>query len=401
MSVRTLRLSANAIAHFFVDAVCASLVFGPAKETLSAESFALAILVYNTIAFSTQCVVGHFLDRIGRTRGRKTPNGHTRPDVPYAGAVSCVSIGFAALLPLPAFLRVVLASFGNSVFHVAGGSETLAESDGKAGPLGVFVAPGAMGLTLGTLFPRFRAVFAAGILFIAVWLAVITRFAETNGELLSQTDRNLSGGMLPVTERSLSGAAPETVKGENAHRLVEPKDSPYAGRIALLLLLAVAVRAIGGSAVSFPWKTGAGLSILLTASVVLGKALGGVLADRIELKRLSVVTVTVAAVALAFGSGSAALSPIGQFALNVTMPVTLWLLYRAMPGSPGFAFGLAASALWPGTIAGMLITLTGPWKTVLIVASFLFGIAAILISLHLLETGRKTRKPLSDGSILR
>ena len=39
----------------------------------------------------------------------------------------------------------------------------------------------------------------------------------------------------------------------------------------------------------------------------------------------------------------------GQFLLNLTMPVTLWLLYLAMPDSPGFAFGLAASALWPGT----------------------------------------------------
>ena len=55
------------------------------------------------------------------------------------------------------------------------------------------------------------------------------------------------------------------------------------------------------------------------------------------------------------------------------MPVTLWLLYRRMPDSPGFAFGLAASALWLGTIAGTLLQqATIPvWPFVL--GSFAFG----------------------------
>lgn len=58
------------------------------------------------------------------------------------------------------------------------------------------------------------------------------------------------------------------------------------------------------------------------------------------------------------------------------MPVTLWLIYRAMPESPGFAFGLAASALWPGTLAGQLISLTGAWNSALILVSFAAGLAA-------------------------
>ena len=60
------------------------------------------------------------------------------------------------------------------------------------------------------------------------------------------------------------------------------------------------------------------------------------------------------------------------------MPVTLWLIYRAMPDSPGFAFGLAASALWPGTVAGMLINLSGAWNRALILVSFAAGLAAII-----------------------
>jgi len=33
-------------------------------------------------------------------------------------------------------------------------------------------------------------------------------------------------------------------------------------------------------------------------------------------------------------SDEAAPSLAGQFALNLTMPITLWLLYRAMPDAP-------------------------------------------------------------------
>ena len=68
----------------------------------------------------------------------------------------------------------------------------------------------------------------------------------------------------------------------------------------------------------------------------------------------------------------------GQLLVNLTMPVTLYLMYRAVPDSPGFAFGLAASALWPGTIAGGLIQLTGLWQAVLIIACFAFGLISIL-----------------------
>lgn len=71
--------------------------------------------------------------------------------------------------------------------------------------------------------------------------------------------------------------------------------------------------------------------------------------------------------------------------MNLTMPVTLWLIYLALPDSPGFAFGLAASALWPGTLAGGMIKLSGAWQSALILVSFSFGLAAIFIAAKKLE----------------
>ena len=54
------------------------------------------------------------------------------------------------------------------------------------------------------------------------------------------------------------------------------------------------------------------------------------------------------------------------------------LQYRAGEKGVLLAFGLAAAALWPGTLAGQLISLTGAWNSALILVSFAAGLAAII-----------------------
>ena len=138
------RLGLNAAAHLLVDGLCAATVFG---ALAAGENLPLMILVYNTLAFSTQCLVGLAADRLRQDR------------MAAAAGMICIVLGFA--LPVPGWARVGLIGLGNSVFHVAGGRMTLLQSRGRAWPLGVFVAPGAVGLTLGTLWPRLGTVFAA------------------------------------------------------------------------------------------------------------------------------------------------------------------------------------------------------------------------------------------------
>ncbi len=315
----------NALAHLLVDGLCAATVFGPVG---GAARFTELVLLYNTLAFSTQCLVGLAADRIRR-------HG-------WASSASAAAVVLGFVLPIPAWLRICLIGAGNSLFHVAGGAMTLERSGGKAGPLGVFVAPGAVGLTLGTLWPRLGSLFA--ILLAAFAVAVIP---------LEKA--------VPVKE------LPER-RGE----------SPIGLAIPLLLTMAVAVRAVGGSAVAFPWKTGAAMALLMTAFVFAGKTAGGFLCDRLGAGKTALVSIVPAAALIAFCSAWAAPALAGQLLLNLTMPVTLWLLYRAMPDSPAFAFGLAASALWPGAIAGGLMHLTGPLLWLCVIVSFVFGLGAIL-----------------------
>lgn len=313
----------NSLSHLLVDGLCAAAVFG---RLGAAERLTELILLYNTLAFSTQCLAGLAADRIGRH------------GVCASASMLLVALGY--LLPLPALGRIVCIGLGNSVFHVAGGSMTLERSMGRAGRLGVFVAPGAVGLALGTMRPRLGVLFA--LLALPCALAI------------------------PAAEA-------RTVKAPGP-----PASHTRSLLIPLLLAAAVAIRAVGGAAVSFPWQSGTALTLLTVLCVAAGKALGGFVCDRLGPRRTALLSVIPAALAIAFCSGRMLPSLAGQLALNLSMPVTLWLMYRAMPEAPGFAFGLAASALWPGTIAGRLMILTGPALRASVLLSFLFGLWAIL-----------------------
>ncbi len=320
----------SSLAHFLVDGLCISVLFG---QIAGSGDIALAVLIYNTLAFSTQCIVGLVTDSTGRW-----------------GRLCCVSmlavvLGF--ILPVHWGIKLALISLGNSLFHVTGGSMVLCESGGKAAKLGVFVAPGAIGVTLGTLWPQLRIIFALALLVCAVEMGIIA---------------------LHRKDRKLQKLRSQTVPGKLPIFAV------------VLLTLAVAVRAVGGSAVSFPWKDGAVLSILMTLFVFAGKMAGGFVCDRLGAAKTACISIPLSALLIAFCSAWMLPSLAEQFLLNLSMPVTLWLLYRAMPDSPGFAFGLAASALWPGTIAGQLFTLTGPALWMCVIVSFLFGLIAIIYS---------------------
>ena len=328
-------LAVRSFAHFLVDAVCASALYGRGCGTAE-------ILVYDTIAFSTQCMTGMIADRF-------------RSRLNAISACSCLLLAMAFVTPAGNMTRAAVLGIGNSFFHTSAGATVLAESRKKAYPEGVFVAPGCIGLALGTLFPGIGRIWAAGAVLIAAALSAL-------------------GGEEP--------AAPD-VTAPNA----APAGRRAGHAVPLSLFTAVAVRAFGGSVVSFSWKNGAVGALLVTVAVFAGKAAGGFAADRLDVRKLSLFSVTAAAFLIAFGNSDPALSLAGQFLINLTMPVTLWLMYLALPDEPGFAFGLSAAALWPGSLAGYLVSLTGAWRWICVLISFLSGAAAILYSIRIVEKG--------------
>jgi len=100
----------------------------------------------------------------------------------------------------------------------------------------------------------------------------------------------------------------------------------------------------------FPWKTNFDLLIILTSAVVLGKGLGGILADKFGWIQVAVGALVLSIPFLVFGTNIPYLAIVGMFLFNITMPITLVAISNIFPGRPGFAFGLTCLALILGAL---------------------------------------------------
>lgn len=289
-----MRLCVCSAGHFWVDFSCALLMFSRISGT---GEWALCALLYNFCAFALQMPIGLLADRLGRS-----------------GSIAALGCALAAagwgLAPLP-IAAAVTAGLGNACFHVGGGVQILRDGGDRAAPLGIFVSPGAFGIYFGTLlgrrdgFPGWAA--AVGLVLFALALL--------------------------LTERR-GGEAPEAA----------PAPDGDAALVLVCCFLVVALRSYLGMVLSFPWKTG-GWALALTCALVLGKAAGGFLGDRLGMIRAAVFSLGLAAVLFCL-SGSPWAGTAAVFLFNMTMPITLWAAARLLP--PGFAFGTLTFALFLG-----------------------------------------------------
>lgn len=87
----------------------------------------------------------------------------------------------------------------------------------------------------------------------------------------------------------------------------------YFEFILLLVFLSIAIRSLVGMVLVFPWKTNVDLLIILTAAVVLGKGLGGILADKFGWIRVAVGALILSIPFLVFGA-------------NIPYLAIIWLL---------------------------------------------------------------------------
>lgn len=294
------------IAHFLVDGICAWAMFGRLSGDYG------GILVYNFCAFALQFPLGAVLDRLS---GRKAPL--------LFAAAGC------ALTLAGAFTGPAVLGLGNALFHVGGGVDVIWEDQRKrlrGQALGVFVAPGAMGLYLGTLMAKGGQL--SPLLLVPAALVMIVL-------------------LLPVRKRSGDIEIP-TPTGKHPLWLT------------LCCFAVVVLRSHVGMAVGFPWKSGF-LAFAAVAAVVLGKMAGGVLAARFGARRVTVVSLTIAAVGYALGD-SPAFGLMALLCFNMTMPLTLYALWRRFPEYPGACFGALTLALFLGflpTYYGLEIPIGG------------------------------------------
>lgn len=322
------RLTAYSVCHFLVDFSCALVLLGRAVP--GGDPFVL-LLLYNFLAFAVQMPLGLLADRAGRPH--------------LFAAAGCLLAALAWVLP--GMAAALAAGMGNALFHVGGGVDTLHREGGKYGALGVFVSPGAFGITLGALWAAQAGAWALPVgLALVLFAAAILFFC-------------------PVSP-------PRTVD-------LSPLRVPKTAAALACLFLVVVLRSYAGCVLAFPWK--GEYVLLFTACVAGGKALGGLLADKFGLRRAAVGS-------LLLGAGLFLLSDLPAAGLaavllfNMTMPLTLGLAAKALPGGRGFAFGLCTFALFLGFLPpflGWTLPLSGPWA----------GCLCSLLSLPLLLLGER------------
>lgn len=300
-----LNLSIYGVMHFLVDLICAGIIFSIFKnQIVSTSQFAALLILYCVLAFGLQPIFGFVSDQFTISRG--------------ATLVGCIFVVVSAFIfmyyPLTS---IILAGLGNAMFHIGGGVVSLNLIPNKAFAPGVFVAPGAMGLLIGTILGN-KGSFVSWPFAIILALLCLSIFF--------------------------------IVKVNIDYKIRNKKinfDKYFVIALALIFF-SIIIRSFIGGTMSFSWKSNVVLLVILTTAVVIGKGVGGFMADKIGWIRVGVGSLILSIPFLVLGASYPLCGIIGTFLFNMTMPITLVAIFELIPGYPGFSFGLTCLALFLG-----------------------------------------------------
>ena len=383
----------------------------------------LYILLYNFCAFALQMPMGVVLDALDADKSEGWD---------YALATAALGV-FCTILG--AVTHPVILGIGNALFHIGGGvgvtkadraeRSTVSSSSASFLPagssqdidsaavflpmdtslskgllleeplpgkwygqgLGIFVAPGAAGLYLGTLAAK-NGVWETGFLCVSVLMILTCAALWYMGKLRNKEEaESVSAGAgqrealrqkyawkgsaerecawKGSAERECAwkgSAAREYAWKGSAERKCTGKESAereYIRKVymrpevlpVLFCMAVVILRSHIGLTVGFPWKTGITAGTLTVLAVAGGKMAGGFAAAKWGLRKTAAVSLALAALCYLFS----AFMPLGlaaTFLFNMTMPLTLYWMICRMPERPGFAFGFLTFALFLGFLPG-------------------------------------------------
>ena len=149
-----------------------------------------------------------------------------------------------------------------------------------------------------------------------------------------------------------------------------------------LLSLVVALRSYVGMVTAFPWKSEMLLLVLSILGVFAGKALGGVVADRIGFRTTAIFSLIVAATLFVPSWEIPVMGLLGVFFFNFTMSITLASLANILPNAKGTAFGLASFSLAVGALpalAGFRIEHPAMLSGISLVSALALGVGLTLV----------------------
>lgn len=292
--------------HFLLEVICFYTLTSYIKSPLIWG----VSLLYDFVAFVPQGIVGFLRDKGIRVNWALSGTALT--------AVSLILL----FLNLNAFLVIAVLSVGNCMVHIQGAEATLRSSPGKITPAAVFVSGGAFGLVAG------KTLSLHGV---SVWWIIALNV--------------LAFVLILLTERIKTGDGEENI---SQYDFANKKINGVA--VILLATFVVAVRAYMGYGIPTSWNKTELQTIILYSCMGLGKALGGVLTDKIGIRLTAVISTVEALPFLIFGSEVMEVSLIGITLFSMTMAVSLAVIVSRLQDYPGVAFGFTTIGLFLGTL---------------------------------------------------
>ncbi len=296
---------AYGIMHALIDLSTAGLLFAAVchHQLIPKQQYFL-IFLYNFLAFAMQPVFGFLTDRM------KTPK------ITTLSGIVMVAISFAFFHSSPV-AAIVMASIGNALFHVGGGVINLFVTPKRAVSLGIFIAPGDVGLWAGIYLGN-NGFFSMPLLALLLALSAIVVFIITTPETY---------------------ANPEKIRIESKR--------PPAG--FALLWLSVVVRTLVNTTGGYTLgKSPLSLGVL-SAAAFFGKGIGGFVSDKFGWTGVSVTALLISCPLIALADGNLFAGASGMLLLNIVMPLSATAMAGTIPKHPGLSMGFYCLAIFAGS----------------------------------------------------
>ena len=327
LGYRNIMVGIGAALHFLVDCLCLCTLYlmSPLVET----GYVVGLfIVYNVLAFVTQIITGHLADISCQKHWMLIISL-----LLLILGVATMAVGVNTL-PHPSATAMlptaILLGLGNSFFHTWGGKQVAMKTHNDIRSLGVFVSTGAFGLSIGFVFHSWPLLYA--ILLLMCLLAALYMRCDFQGDAQPSPSASTPGA--PSKERRWTHWA--------------------IGVAIVVLMLLVMMRSWVGESFTQTITKSDVVVLAIGAIAMLGKMSGGWIARGMGIVRSMVVVLTVVLICLLCRDSHLTIALLGLFAVNCTMPVTLYLANVVLKGREGLAFGLLAAALIPGFLIAIL-----------------------------------------------
>lgn len=309
--------------HFVVEVVC---FFFLSRVTNNSFIVWLVPFIYDGMAFVPQSIMGYISDK------------YPKINMGFLGiALLFITYLLWGLTNINIFVLLIMISLGNAFLHVAGAENTLRTSNGKIAPAAIFVSGGSFGVITGRLLARSSI---NSLVFILPILSMIpfVMLADTYIDKASNCKK---------------------------FNFVKENVNPYL--VVLIAFLVVIVRGYIGYGIPTSWNKTVVQNIIFFFTMGLGKALGGILSDKIGIRKVAILSTILAIPFLCFGDNVMIISIIGVMFFSMTMAITLAILVSVLKKTPGLAFGITTIGLFLGTVPIFFIKLSYELNIILII----------------------------------